>query len=58
MIKANISILVIISYKSALEKRKYKYVKSHNQIADILTKPLKQGDFFRLKTLLGVIKPV
>ena len=34
------------------------YVRSHDQIADIFTKPLKFEDFTRLRNLLGIIKQV
>ena len=34
------------------------YMRSHDQIADIFTKPLKFEDFTRLRNLLGVIKQV
>ena len=33
-----------------------KYAKSQDQVADILTKPLKQEDFERLRSMLGVTK--
>ncbi|XP_028086227.1 uncharacterized protein LOC114287147 [Camellia sinensis] len=33
-----------------------KFVKSHDQIADIFTKPLKYEDFTKFRTLLGVTK--
>ena len=33
------------------------YVKSHDQVADIFTKPLKQEDFTKLRSLIrGVLK--
>ena len=32
------------------------YVKSHDQVADIFTKPLKQEDFVKLRSLIGVTK--
>ena len=32
------------------------YVKTHDQVADIFTKPLKREDFVKLRTLLGVAK--
>jgi len=31
------------------------YVKSQDQVADIFTKPLKQEDFIKLKSFLGMI---
>ncbi|PON60973.1 hypothetical protein PanWU01x14_149410 [Parasponia andersonii] len=34
------------------------YMRSHDQIADIFTKPLKFKDFTRLRNLLGIIKQV
>ena len=34
------------------------FVKSHDQVADILTKPLKYGTFNKLRALLGVIKKI
>ncbi|CAH9097660.1 unnamed protein product [Cuscuta europaea] len=33
-----------------------KYARSHDQIADIFTKPLKHEDFRRLRTMIGVTK--
>ncbi|CAH9088297.1 unnamed protein product [Cuscuta epithymum] len=35
-----------------------RYVRSHDQIADIFTKPLKHKDFRMLRTMLGVTKQV
>ena len=32
------------------------FVKSHDQVADILTKPIKYDTFNKLRALLGVIK--
>ena len=32
------------------------YVKAHDQVADIFTKPLKQEDFTKLRSLIGVMK--
>ena len=32
------------------------YVKTHDQVADIFTKPLKKEDFTRLRNFLGVTK--
>ncbi|OIT21260.1 hypothetical protein A4A49_56223, partial [Nicotiana attenuata] len=40
----------------AKKKVKLKYVKSHDQVADIFTKPLKFEDFQRLRSSLGVKK--
>ena len=34
------------------------YMRSHDQIADIFTKPLKQEDFAKLRNRLGIIKQV
>ena len=34
------------------------YVKTHDQVADIFTKPLKHEDFVRLRNLLGVTNQV
>ncbi|PON33785.1 Ribonuclease H-like domain containing protein [Parasponia andersonii] len=34
------------------------YIRSHDQIADLFTKPLKFEDFTRLRNLLGIIKQV
>ena len=33
-------------------------VKSHDQVADIFTKPLKQEDFTKLRSLIGVTKSI
>ena len=33
-----------------------KYMKSHYQVADIFLKPLKQEDFSKLRSLIGVTK--
>ena len=33
------------------------YVKSHDQVVDIFTKSLKQEDFTKLRSLIGVTKP-
>ena len=32
------------------------YVKTHDQAADIFTKPLKREDFLKLRSMLGVAK--
>ena len=32
------------------------YVNSHDQVADIFTKPLKQEDFTKIRSLIGVTK--
>lgn len=34
-----------------------KYMKTHDQVTDIFTKPLKKEDFIRLRSLIGVTKP-
>ena len=34
------------------------YVKSHDQVADIFTKPLKHEDFIRLRSLIGMTNQV
>ena len=34
------------------------YVKSQDQVADIFTKPLKQEDFVKLRSLLGITNQV
>ena len=49
----------IILFENVLQERKFiliKFLKSHDQVADILTKPLKYDTFNKLQVLLGVIK--
>ena len=48
-----------ILFENVLQERKFiliEFVKSHDQVADILTKPLKYDTFNKLQVLLGVIK--